>query len=57
MIIFGFELITETKVAHHLKEGEVAVCSAYVIQVVVFPSRTNTLLNGAKPRSGRLLLP
>ena len=54
---FGFELITESKVAHHLKEGEVTVCSAYVIKVVVFASRTNTLLNGAKPRRWRLLLP
>ena len=40
----GLEIIAETKVAEHLEEHEVSLCSANVVEVIVLTTSTNALL-------------
>ncbi|CAB4600310.1 unannotated protein [freshwater metagenome] len=53
---FGLEVITERKIAHHLKEDEVTLSAADIIKVVVFATGTSAFLNGGCPTVRRNLI-
>ena len=48
----GFEVVTETEVAHHLEEGQVAAGPTHLVEVVVLAAGPHALLDGHRPEPG-----
>ena len=51
------EVVTKTKIAHHLEEGEMTAGTPYLVKVVVFSACSHTFLNSHGPIEGCGLFP